>query len=67
MNRDTQIENFLEKWDEMLKAANEIEDFKWKFNVSITSDNSLIEDRIRTIKGINNSFTNNNMSWSSNC
>lgn len=57
------IENFLEKWDDMLAAANEIEDFKWKFSVSITSDNSIIRDRIKTIEGINESFTKHNMSW----
>lgn len=63
--RDVQIERFLDKWNEMLKTANEIDGFEWKFNVSITSDNSLVEDRVKTINGINQSFTNNNMHWTS--
>ena len=63
--RQERINNFLEKWNEMLSAANDIEDFKWSFNVSITSDNSLVNDRVRTISGINESFTKHNMTWSS--
>ena len=65
-NRNAQIENFLEKWNEMLKAANGIEGFTWRFEVSITSDNSIIEDRVKTINGINAAFTKNNMTWTSN-
>ena len=60
------IEKFLEKWNEMMDAANEIEEFKWNFKVSITSNNSLISDRVKVINGINESFTKHNMSWSSN-
>lgn len=68
MTNDERIDNFIEKWNEAMKAANEISDFKWNFKVSITSDNSLAEDRIKTINGINDSFTKNNMTWtSSNC
>lgn len=63
--RNAQIENFLEKWNEMLVAANQIDGFKWSFDVTIVSDNSLINDRVRTINGINESFTKNNMTWSS--
>lgn len=63
--RNKQIENFLEKWDEMLEAANGVEDFKWQSKVTITSDYSLIRDRVKTINGINDSFTRHNMSWSS--
>lgn len=59
------IDNFLEKWNEMMDAANEIPEFKWKFSVSITSDNSLIPERIKTINGINESFSRHNMSWES--
>ena len=65
MNINEQIENFLEKWNDMLKAANEIDGFRYQFKVSITSDNSIIEDRVKTIKGINESFTRNNMTWNS--
>lgn len=60
------IEKFLEKWNETMDAANEIEEFKWNFKVSITSNNSLISDRVKVINGINESFTKHNMSWSSN-
>ena len=63
--RNVQIENFLEKWNEMLVVANQIDGFKWSFDVTIVSDNSLIDDRVRTINGINESFTKNNMTWSS--
>lgn len=63
--RNAQIQNFLEKWDEMLVAANQIEGFKYVFDISIISDNSIKEDRVRTINGINESFTRNNMTWSS--
>ena len=65
MEREKQINDFLSKWDEMLKSANEIDGFKWKFSVSITSNNSIIDDRVRTINGINESFTRNNMVWTS--
>lgn len=63
--RNQRIDYFIEKWDEAMKAAIEISDFKWNFKVSITSDNSLVDDRIKAINGINRSFTKNNMSWTS--
>lgn len=63
--RTKQIDEFLKKWDEMLCEANRIKDFKWRFEVSITSNNNLINDRIRTINSINESFTKHEMSWSS--
>lgn len=63
--RQERINNFLEKWNEMLSAATEIEDFKWSFEVRIKSDNSLVNDRVRTINGVNASFTKHNMTWSS--
>lgn len=63
--RDVKIDEFLRKWNEMLLSANDIEGFKWTFNVTISSDNSLIQDRIKTINGINESFTENNMTWTS--
>lgn len=62
---NVKIENFLKKWDEMLEAANEISEFKWEFKVKITSDNDLSNERVKTINGINHSFTKHNMSWSS--
>lgn len=65
MSRNEQIENFLDKWEEMLKAANEIDGFIWEIGVNISSDNSIIEDRVKTINGINASFTKHNMTWTS--
>lgn len=64
-NRNEQIAKFLEAWDAMLTAANEIDGFTMNFKVSITSDNRLIEDRVKTINGINESFTRHNMTWTS--
>lgn len=61
--RSAKIEKFLTKWDEMLEAANDIEEFKWRFEIGITSDTSIIQDRVRTINGINESFTKHNMTW----
>lgn len=63
--RRNQIETFLEKWDDMLRAANEVSGFTWQFDVTISSDNSLIEDRVKTINGVNESFTRHNMTWTS--
>lgn len=54
--RNAKIEMFLEKWNEMLDAANEIEGFTWMFRVRIDCDDSMIHDRIKTIAGINESF-----------
>ena len=64
--RNSQIKNFLEKFDEMLVAANKVDWFKWEFNVTISSDNSIVNDRVKTINGINEVFTKNDMTWSSN-
>ena len=63
--RNVQINNFLKKWNEMMDEANKIEDFKWRFEVSITSDDNIIEDRVNCINGINESFTKHKMKWSS--
>ena len=64
-DRNAKIEMFLEKWNEMLDAANSIEEFEWKFSVGITSNNELVQDRIKTINGINDSFTKHEMTWDS--
>lgn len=64
-NRNMLIENFIEKWDEAMVAAKEITDFTWQFGVTITSDTAIIDDRVKTINKINESFTKNRMSWSS--
>ena len=62
-NREQQIADFLNMWNATMEAANKIEGFKWEFEVSIQSDDSLMEDRIKVINGINKSFTNNNMTY----
>lgn len=64
-DRNAKIEMFLEKWNEMLDAANAIEEFEWKFSVEITSNNELVQDRIKTIISINDSFTKHEMTWDS--
>ena len=58
MNRTKAIENFLEKWDEMLEAANSIDGFEWNFKVSITSNNSMVQDRITAINELTNRLQN---------
>lgn len=63
--RNEAIAKFLEAWDNMLTAANEIPDFTCNFKVTISSDHRYIEDRIKAINGINESFTRHNMSWTS--
>lgn len=63
--RNELIDVFLEAWDEMIRVSSKIEDFNFKFKVSISSDNSIADDRVRTINGINESFTRHNIGWSS--
>ena len=63
--RSKKIDEFLKAWDTMLFAAKQIDDFKFNFEVSITSYDSIMSDRVRTINGINEAFTKNGMSWSS--
>lgn len=62
---DEKIENFLEKWDEMVAAATDIKEFKYKFEVSITSVDSLRAKREETIDGINRAFSKYNMNYTS--
>ena len=63
--RTQKIDEFLEKFDEMIKAANDIEDFKFEIGVTIYSRDSMVSDRVRTINGINEIFSKNDMKWSS--
>ena len=62
---DKQVENFLSKWSEMMDAANAIDGFIWDFDISIQTDDSLLPYRIKAIDGINKSFEDNNMNYSS--
>lgn len=59
--RDVRIKKFLKKWNKMVKAATEIEDFKFNFEVTITSDNQFLKERLETIAGINESFVKNGL------
>lgn len=63
--RSEKIDEFLKAWDAMLFAAKQIDDFTFNFEVGITSYDSIMSDRVRTINGINEAFTKNGMSWSS--
>lgn len=56
---------FLEKWNEMMDAAMDIEEFEFKFRVSISSNSQLISEREKVIGGINDSFNRHNMSYKS--
>lgn len=60
------IEKFLKAWDKMLASANDIEEFEWDFHVKITSNDAFITERQKTINGINKSFEENGMKWTSN-
>ena len=62
---EDKIKNFLEKWNDMLVAANEIGEFKYKFTVNVSSDNSCKMDREELISGINKSFVENGMNYQS--
>lgn len=62
---DEKIDAFLEKWNEMMIAANAIEEFKYRFELSITSDSEFIQERERMISGVNKSFTDNGMKYTS--
>ena len=55
--RSEKIDEFLKAWDAMLFAAKQIDDFTFNFEVSITSYDSIMSDRVRTINGINEAFT----------
>lgn len=59
--RDVRIKKFLKKWNKMVEAATEIEDFKFNFEVTITSDNQFLKERLETIAGINESFVKNGL------
>ncbi len=59
------IDIFLEKWNDMIIAANAIEEFRYEFNVSISSKTMFIHEREGMITGINKSFADNGMRYSS--
>lgn len=59
--RDVRIKKFLKKWNKMVEAAMEIEDFKFNFKVTIASDDQFKKERLETISGINESFVKNGL------
>lgn len=63
--RTQAIDNFLVEFEEMIRAANAITDFKFKIGVTITSRNGITSDRVRTINAINEIFSRNDMNWES--
>jgi len=62
---ENKIKSFLDKWDDMLAAANEIEEFKYKFAVSVSSVDRYEMDREELISGVNKSFVKNGMTYNS--
>jgi len=59
------IQNFLKKWNEMLQAANEIEEFKYDLKLSVASNNEYKMEREGLISGVNKSFVENGMNYQS--
>lgn len=62
---DEKIKDFLEKYDAMVAAANKIEEFKYKLEIEISSDNQYREVRENVISEINNIFVKNGMKYRS--
>lgn len=59
--RQILIDNFIEKFDKALEAMMAIDDFKWNIEISITSNNALLNEREDTIKKINQAFRKNGL------
>ena len=62
---EEQINEFIMKWDEMVKAANAIEEFKIKLSISVDSNNQYAALRNELISGVNKSFIKNGMKYQS--
>ena len=61
---DKKIEKLLEKWDEMLDAMTELKDgFTIELDVTVRSDKSLTEQRVKIIDGLAKSFDKHNIEW----
>lgn len=63
--RNHAIDNFLVKFEEMIRAANAITDFKFEMGITISSRTGITSDRVRTINAINEIFSRNDMNWES--
>lgn len=56
MNREERINKFLEAWNEAMTAVaelKELDNFKFQFDVTISSSNEDATDRVKLIEGIN--------------
>lgn len=62
---EKQINEFLIKWDEMVKAANAIGEFKVKLSIGVESNNQYAALRNELISGVNKSFIKNGMKYQS--
>lgn len=62
---EKQINEFLIKWDEMVKAANAIGEFKVKLSIGVESNNQYAALRNELISGVNKSFIENGMMYQS--
>ena len=61
---DKKIEKFLEKLDEMVDAMIELKDwFTIDIDVTVGSDKSLTEQRVKIIDGLAKSFDKHNIEW----
>jgi hypothetical protein len=67
MNREERINKFLEAWNEAMTAVAELKEednFKFQFDVTISSSNEDATDRVKLIEGINQSFRAQNWRYS---
>ncbi len=62
---EKQINEFLIKWEEMVKAANAIEEFKVKLSITVESNTQYAVLRNELISGVNKSFIKNGMKYQS--
>lgn len=62
---EKQINEFLIKWEEMVKAANAIEEFKIKLSITVESNTQYAALRNELISGVNKSFIKNGMKYQS--
>lgn len=61
---DKKIEKFLEKLDEMVDAMFQLRDeFTIDIDVTLRSDKSLTEQRVKLIDGLAKSFDKHHMEW----
>lgn len=62
---EKQINEFIIKWEEMVKAANAIEEFKIKLSITVESNTQYAALRNELISGVNKSFIKNGMKYQS--